>query len=87
MAHVKRTTAPHDGASVEEAEDVNAEKALSGEGHGDSGSANGSGLVHVSEAGSQSDANAGFDEGPCSYSFGPSTMTNSRIQEMAAALH
>jgi hypothetical protein len=52
MACVKSTATPQDGAPVEEnGRDVNVERALSGEGHGYNRSANGLGLVHVSEAG------------------------------------
>jgi hypothetical protein len=77
--------APCNGAPLEEIEgDVIVERALSSEGHGDSGSVNnGSGSVHASKEGSSSGADAGFDEGPRSYCFGPSTVTVSRIREMA----
>jgi hypothetical protein len=81
MAHIKHNAAPHDGAPVEEGATV--EKGLGSEGQGNSGSAGGFGSVLVSDAVSQSNANASTDRGPHSYNYDSLIMTVSHIGEMA----
>jgi hypothetical protein len=64
---------------VQEVEGANVERGPGDEGHGNSGSARGSESIHVSDAGSQSNAESNSDGGSRSYNFGPLTVTISRI--------
>jgi hypothetical protein len=82
MAHVKNTARLCDDVPAQEDEGVAVERDLSDGDEGNNGSAEGTGSVRVSDVGSQSNTEGNSAGGSQKYSFGLSTVTVSRIQEL-----
>jgi hypothetical protein len=63
MARVRRTTCQCKDAPAQEGEGATMERGASDESHDNAGSVERSGSVHMSDAGSQSNAEGSFNEG------------------------
>jgi hypothetical protein len=82
MARVKKTARLCDDVPAQEDEGAAVERDLSDGDEGNNGSAEGTGSVRVSDVGSQSNTEGNSAGGSQKYSFGLSTVTVSRIQEL-----